>query len=180
MNVKGSSLQSKIDFLGQRFGDQAAADLRAYLRDQGVDLVLAASWYPYDLFDQVLRYIAEHYLDGELRRLREVGRFSAEHALTSTYQVYLRRGDFPAFLTLVTKLHGSYYDTGRLTAELVAADHAKLVLEGAPRYYESDLQVAAGFYSGAAELMGCKSVRCRLERRDDRVRIHIEWQAPGR
>ena len=177
MQIKGSSIRSKLQFLAETFGTEAEQALSNHLQELDVRTVLEANWYPYELYDRVLRWIADHHYGGQLRRLREVGRFSAHHALTGTYAVYLERGDFRSFLRRIATLHGRYYDIGSLKTTLIGDDHAELVLIGAPFYREPDLEVAAGFYTGAAELMGLSQVSCSFEMGSDRVEFRLDWRS---
>ncbi|MCG8454760.1 MAG: hypothetical protein MI919_00655 [Holophagales bacterium] len=177
LRVKGGSIRSKIAFVASTFGPAAEAELVAELAEQGYAQVLEASWYDYDLFDHVLRFIADRWLGGDLGRLRDVGRFSARTALTTTYAFYLGRGDLPGFLGRISKLHERYYSRGSLTVLEQGATRCRLKLHGAGFYREPDLQVAAGFYMGAAELLGCREVRCRIEPGPDEADFLLEWSS---
>lgn len=177
LEVKGGSIRSKRDFVRVRFGDDAEAALDRYLEDRGHRHILEANWYPFEVFDGVLRYIADNHYGGDLGRLREVGRFSAEAALTGTYDFLMRQRDFSRFMDRISVLHERYYSRGKLIVGLMAdaPRHCDMMLEGAPFYTEPDLQVAAGFFTGAAEMMGLANPRCRFEQRTGRVLFRLDW-----
>lgn len=169
--VKGSSINSKRSYLEDRFGDAAALKLNALLTEHGAPQVLAASWYPFQLYDDVLRFVAQHFLGGDLRRLREVGRFSARQSLTGTYSVFVRPGGFRSFMERSTAFHSSYYSAGSLQL-LSASDDGKnfdLAQDGAPIYTQPDLEIACGFYAEAAEMMGLSGVTCEYDYTDTGV-----------
>lgn len=174
--IKGSSILSKMLYLHETFGEEAEARLSSFLAERGLRQVLAGSWYSFELFDQVLRYIADQWLGGDLRRLREVGAFSAEKALTTTYEVYAL-GDFTYFLDRISGLHGRFYSEGSLTVLREEGEsRCRLRLHGASFYSEPDLEVAAGFYSGAARFLGAQEVQCRFEVAEDEVVFYLSWR----
>jgi hypothetical protein len=179
--VKGSSIRSKLEFVRERFGEQAERELAKDLAEAGVPRVLEASWYPYELYDRVLQRIAERHYGGELEQLREVGEFSARHSLAGTYAVYSDLGAYERLLERLPALHDRFYNLGSSRVELDEGAHrATLELHGAPRYTETDLQIAAGFYQGAGEAMGCRDIEVELELQADGARFHIRWRPPLR
>lgn len=161
LQIKGSTLLSKLEFLRERFGEDAAKNAAAHLAAQGVRQPLSGSWYPFELYDGLLRHIAESHYGGDLRRLMEVGVFSADKALHSTYEAYVQK-ELESFLRLLGALHGRFYSAGELTVVDIdpAAGHCHLRLHGAPYYTEPDMYVAQGFYIGAARVMGSTGVEC--------------------
>lgn len=171
--VKGGSINSKRAYLEERVGPDAARRLDAFLTEHGAPQVLEASWYPFQLYDDVLRLVAREFLDGDLTRLRDVGRFSARQSLTGTYSVFVRPGGFRSFLERSATFHSRYYSAGSL--QLVAAsDDGKsfeLAQDGAPIYTQPDLEIASGFYCEAAEMMGLSGVTCDYDYTDTGVRF---------
>lgn len=177
LQVKGGSLRSKLLFVRENFGEAAEQELQDLLVSLGIPQVLEANWYPYSLFEHLLREIAERHLGGDISRLQGIGRYSASKSLTSTYAIYLQRGDFARFLEKLPTLHSRYYDTSHLTIETVddAAGLVELKVESPELLAAEDLYVAAGFYQGAAELMGRQRVHCEFEREHDGVRFRLTW-----
>ncbi|MEM8930303.1 MAG: hypothetical protein AAGE94_03975 [Acidobacteriota bacterium] len=173
--VKGGSIRSKQLYVREVFGDAAAETLDAFLASRGVGMVLEANWYDYELFDAVLAFIAEHHFDGDLGRLTEIGRFSARHALTTTYEVFLVRRDLYVFFERLGQLHERFYNIGGLRLVARREDGCTLLLQGAPSYAETDIQVAAGFFAGAAELLGRQAVDSQIVRLPDGVRFELSW-----
>ncbi|MDA8018700.1 MAG: hypothetical protein MPN21_14760 [Thermoanaerobaculia bacterium] len=171
--VKGSSINSKRTFLVDRLGEAAAESLDTFLSDHGAPQVLEASWYPFQLYDDVLRFVAREFLGGDLKRLRDVGRHSARQSLTGTYSVFVRPGGFRSFLERSAPFHGRYYSAGSLQLVGASGDDTsfELVQEGAPIYTEPDLEVACGFYCEAAEMMGLWNVTCEYEYTETGVRF---------
>jgi hypothetical protein len=178
LKVKGSSIRSKQAFVCERFGEDAEAEFQSFLTSRGVGLVLDADWYDFEIFDDALRHIAERHFRGDLERLRDVGRHSARVSLTGVYAAFLRPGgDFIAFLERLATLHGRYYSLGGLEVRSASREAKKVELRlfGAPSYSEPDLQVAAGFYCGVAEMLGLERIRCDFEIRADSAFFKLVW-----
>ena len=173
--VQGSTILSKLDFSAETQGEEAKRQLEAYLESAGVSQVLDADWYPFALYDGVLRRLAADHFSGNLSRLREVGVYSAGKALGNTYAAYAARRDFPLFLQRISSLHGRFYSAGRLAVTATGDDFCELELTGAPEISYADVYIAAGFYIGAARLMGLEQARCRFQVGDTRVHYRLDW-----
>ncbi len=175
LNVKGSTLRSKLEFTEERFGSTARQQIEEYLREQGFPTILDANWYPFDLFDGVLQKMADDFFDGDLTKLEEVGAYSAEQALSTTYEPYAARRDFQQFLQRISSLHDRFYDTGQLEITARGDEFCEIELQGLPQVSQADVHVAAGFYVGAARFMGLESARCRFSIGPDRVHFRLDW-----
>lgn len=174
IQIKGGSIRSKLEMVRDRFGEPAAEDLERILKDAGAYPVLEANWYPFELFDRILVRIADKHFGSDLSRLKNVGRYSAQKALTGVYKG-LKKMDFSDFARRrLTVLHSRYYSGGKLAVVQVADKGCRLCLS-APVHFESDIWVACGFYEGAAEFGGHTGARCVWERRGDLVLYTITW-----
>lgn len=175
--VKGSSIKSKLHFVKERFGAEAERALKAGLSANGHFLILDSDWYPYKVFDDLCIAIADNHFGGDLERLFEVGEFSAEQTLRSVYEAFVEGGDFLRFLSRIAALHGRFYNEGRMDVAVSPGGNAcEIELRGAPQYSEADIQIAAGFYVGAARTCGLHRVRHEVRRRPDGVDFTLRWQ----
>lgn len=177
LDVKGSTILSKLDFVRERFGAGAEQALRTFVTETaGNRQILAGSWYPFALYESALRHIAENYYDGDLTRLREVGEDSAHRALTGTYEVYGQMG-LAHFLSRIGALHKRFYSRGDIQAEMGEDGHGCSVrMFGVPFFSEADLELAAGFYTGAAREFGLREVRCDFTIAGDEVGFQLKWE----
>jgi hypothetical protein len=174
--VKGSTLRSKFDFVRERFGGQAEAELKELFRGAGSELFLASSWYPFSLYDQILTAIAQRFYDGDFSRLVEVGEYSARKALTTVYRAYVRDQDFYSFLKTIANLHEVLYSLGKMTVTHVEGKSScEIHLSEAPEYSTSDIYVAQGFYLGASALLGLKNPACRHRVDSDGAHFVLTW-----
>ena len=172
--VKGSSIQSKLQYVREAFGEKAEERLRSSHPDLG-RAVLKGSWYPFELYDQLLQTIATNHFGGFLQRLEAVGEHSAEVALSTTYKAFAVAKDLPGLVRRLSTLHGMYYDKGSMRLGDFGDSHLTVVLSGAPVYSKADLHVASGFYVGAAKVIGMKGVRSTINLGDDGAEIKLRW-----
>ncbi len=175
LQVKGSTIRSKLDFARDRLGPEAEAGLQRALQSMDDSLLLDSSWYPFATYDALLRKIADSHFGGDLEKLRNVGAYSAEKALERTYEAYTRKGDFAYFLQRISALHDRFYSAGRLVVTAHGEGFCELELVDSPVVSEADVQVAVGFYLGAAQRMGLTRARCGFTIEDGRVCYRLEW-----
>jgi len=138
--------------------------------------ILDSAWYPFELYDQTNRGIADLFFDGDLGRLREVGMFSAERVLNSVYKSFAQGKDYIGFLNRAAILHGRFYDAGKMEVVLGDDGHsAEVIHSEAPLYSEADLEIAAGFYVGAGRALGLDGVRSEHQILADGARFQLRW-----
>ncbi len=175
--VKGSSIRSKFDYVREAFGPSAEIELKEmFSGDDDIGSVLDSGLYPFNLYDRVLRALAERFLDGDVTRLREVGAHSAEQSLTTIYRAFAEGKDFFGFLSRIQLLHQRFYSHG--TMEVRVADDrrsAKILLAGAPTYSDADLEVAAGFYLGAGKLLGLQNMKVDFDHAEHGAEFRLSW-----
>ena len=162
--VKGSTIRSKLDFAAERLGPRAVHSLTLFLSELVPAQILEADWYPFASYDHLLHRMAAEYFEGDLERLQEIGDFSAHRALSTTYSAYAVRRDFFHFLERISALHERFYSLGRLRLVERSDDGCVLQLEEVPVVSLADVQVARGFYRGAAQLLGRSQVVCEFEK----------------
>ena len=173
--VKGSTIRSKLEFAAERCGSEARENLAAYLSAQAHPTILDAEWYSFSLYDGLLRKLAADFLGDDLSRLQEVGIYSAEKALTTTYEAFAARRDFPLFLKKISTLHNRFYSTGTLVVVDSGEDFCELEIRDAPIISRADVYLAAGFYIGAARLMGHDRAQVAFEVYSSRVHFRVAW-----
>ena len=176
LKVRGSSITSKFAFVKHTFGDGAEEELNERFAKSPYFPALDALWYPFSHYIEINRAIAEAHFDGDIRRLHEVGQFSAKHALTNLYKVYAKEATFVDFLKKISNLHRRFYNVGDMDPQI---DESKrqvaVVLSGRREYPMEDLYVAQGFYVGAAKLLGHKDVLSKITRTNEGAVIALKW-----
>lgn len=161
--VKGSTLNSKIAFVEQRFGTSAKDELLVELDGMGFPKFFDSGWYSYAQYCDLLRLIADRFYGGKISHLKEAGEYSAAQALEHTYSAFANRGDFIAFLKHISMLHKMFYSEGRIEVQVLpGGQRCEIRHREKPEFAEEDLQVAMGFYQGAARLHGISNISGRF------------------
>jgi len=174
--VKGSSIKSKFDFVKAVFKEEKFAKLKNELPAYNNITLLDTSWYPFQMYEDVNKKIADICYGGEISKLQEVGSFSAEQVLTSVYKSYMSGGDFLKFLKRISSLHERFYSAGKMEVIVDQNEKAcKIVLSGAPFYTEADNNIALGFYVGSANLCGLKKVKGTITKKIKQVVFDLIW-----
>ncbi|MCP4599108.1 MAG: hypothetical protein GY847_00970 [Proteobacteria bacterium] len=175
--VKGSTIQSKFDFVEKNFGQDAKIRLKQKFEDRkNLFPILSNGWYSYDFFVETLEAIANEHFNGNLSRLEAVGAESAEKALSTVYRSFVRTNDFLGFLRHISKLHHLFYNIG-YTEVLIHEDKCgcDILHRDKPRHSEADLFVASGFYQKSAELHGVNIIKCTFHIESEGPHFIIRW-----
>jgi hypothetical protein len=178
--VKGSTINSKLAFVAERFGANARAELEKELADAGAPKFFDSGWYPYAQYCDLLRRIADNQYAGNITRLEEAGEYSAAKALETTYSAFAKRGDFIGFLNHISMLHKMFYSEGRTEVEVMAGGKScEIRHRDKPEFAEEDLHVALGFYRGSARLHGINKMSGRYFSDALGVTFVLDWTEQG-
>ena len=172
--IKGSSIRTKFQFVKERFGDAAENALQDKF-DRSLLPLLDSSWYPFTFNEQVSQAIVHEHFGGDMSKLRDVGAFSAERVLTSVYKFYGTAKGFIEFLRRAELLHETCYSKGGMRVEIGGDLKSCQIHLRAPVFSEADMQVAAGFYTGAAGFFGEKNVSCACAPENSGAHFNMSW-----
>ncbi len=175
--VKGSSINSKIEFVKETFSLGDAEKLMQYFNGVISYPVLESSWYDYQIYVDILNKIAEMFYGSDIEKLKQVGIFSAGKVLNTVYKAYVKGGDFVKFLSRISMLHSRFYNMGKM--EVKYTDGEKkciIILKDAPIYSQEDNYIAAGFYMGSAIECGIDTVSCDIETKNNSVEFTLHWK----
>ncbi|MCH9649169.1 MAG: hypothetical protein K0U98_13095 [Deltaproteobacteria bacterium] len=175
--IKGSSIRGKLDYIRESFGEDAEFEVKELLSNLGVVLILESDWYDHRIYENLNQFLAQRFFKGDISKLVDVGIFSANRALSSTYRAYLERGDFVRFLQRLASLHSRFFSHGDMEV-LTAPDEksCQIHLSGAPSYPKADMQIAVGFYIGAGHAFGLEKIEHQVQHRFGGVRFLLQWQ----
>ena len=175
--VKGSSIRSKFDFVREKLGPAAEAKLHQRFKTRPeLSPLLDPAWYPFAVYDEIIRFIASEFYAGDLKKLRDVGSYSANLALRTTYRAFAQGKDFVQFLQGVGRYCQTFYNQG--DARVTISDDtrsAELHFSGAPEYTEADLQVTLGFVLEAGRVLGKGTIAGTARRGPDGAHVNLKW-----
>lgn len=161
-NVKGSNILNRFSFIADRFGASAQERLlEALLPADAKRLrprVMAAAWYPFDLYNRLDQAIVDLFRGGDLGICVEMGADSARRALAGTYRAFLKDGPGP-LLQRLAGLHSTFYDAGEMVVTLLDEGRAVIRTRYVPCSTRTNCMVAGSFYRTVVELCGGRAVR---------------------
>ncbi len=186
MNVKGSLLKTRWEFLEQRQPPGARARVLAALppeQSRAAASALSASWIPFHLVTKVDEIIVTQCGADDVRLCVEIGAFSARRNLTSLYHVFMEQagGDPFRLLEHLAMLHGTLYDWGFSRAQRLGAHECMMEAEYGGGARRTNCLTALGFYREALRLIEVPGVlaeeRACQAAGDPLCSVHLTWQA---
>jgi predicted hydrocarbon binding protein len=177
-NVKGSKISSKLAFVEKHYGPQALQQLLGSLSSEdraSLANVIDLKWYPFELYDHVLRAIVSVNAKNDESVLDRIGAHSAEHQLNNIYSAYKREDLIRMFRNMVP-MHAHMNDPGQMEVTIGGAAACTIIVTE-PRSTASACRVSRAFYKRVAEMAGAKDVRVNettcTSRGDDACRFEI-------
>ncbi|MEM7352994.1 MAG: heme NO-binding domain-containing protein [Acidobacteriota bacterium] len=179
--VKGTKINSKINFLQEKYGDNVVEKVLGSLspEDQSqLRSIVDLGWYEMELFLHLLEAIVQVVGKGNDQILDRMGRYGAEDLSLHAYKVYFRSGDPEVVLSKMIPIHASLNDPGEMEIER-RQDNELDVIVKAPRSGLAHCRVARAFYQRCVEL--CEVAGATVEetacssRGADACVFHVTW-----
>lgn len=180
--TKGAVFASRLKFLRERGGEGLVERVLARLpkadREMLRGLVLAASWYPFEMNERLDKAIVTE-LGGGDELFLELGRQSALHNLTASHKNFIRSHDPHGLFRQAASIYRVYYDTGSRSYEKLAPTKAVLRTTDSKSYSRTDCLTIVGYHEQAIAMCGGRDPRvvepkCRA-RGDDVCEYVLEW-----
>jgi hypothetical protein len=161
--VKGTAINATVRFLTERFGptglkkvvEGLSPQQRAIL-DSGV---LVSSWYPFSLVLDLTRRAQHVFGDQVPRMAREMGRSSADYALTTIYKIFFKVGSPQFIIAKASSVYKTYYSTGELAPIISEKGHAILEMKGFSEPAPELCDRLTGWMERTLELSGATEIR---------------------
>lgn len=180
--VKGSIIRSRLEILRTRgVFDEVMAQLPEADRAVWTGLVLAGSWYSFEMSQRLDGAIAKVLGRGDTRKaFLEMGRASADANLGGVHKAYVRAGNPHHLLSCAPQIYKQYYDKGHRTYEQLSPKSGVLRTFEAEDVTANDCLTVVGWHERAIEMCGGRDVRvketlCRA-RGDDHCEYHCSWR----
>ena len=181
--VKGTVLQARKAFVGERFGDAALEKVLASLSadDQKIlrGIILPLGWYPADTCNHFDEAIINS-IGGDARKaFWELGRQSAEHNLGKFQAAYLRGKNPLTFLAQTPAIYRLYYEVGSREFQPTGEKSGVMITSGAEGVTVGDCLTVMGWHERALEMVGARNLKithpiCRASK-GDVCRYEISW-----
>jgi len=177
--VKGSTLRYKVDYIETCLGKESVEKLEQHFEGRALFPILDGSWYPVELYDELLRQTAEMCFGGDVRKLRALSASWAQESLSGVYKAFAWDQRLNAFLERLPRLHNRMFTRGRIVIqEDPLPDRHRLLLLDASLYTDAALYSAAGFYMGAVSFLGYTGTTCKFVRHGSRVTFTLDAPPP--
>ena len=183
MEIKGSILESRLQFVKDRFGEQAVEDVISALppSDQATlrKPLNGAGWYHFQtghkLDDAIVQVIGK----GDASLFEEMGAASAQLSLSGTQKFYLDLGNPQGFMLRAPLIYHVYYDKGWRDYKPTGPTTGMMTTYDADTYSAADCMTVMGWYKQALRMCGAKDVdiveeTCRA-RGGDYCRYLVRW-----
>jgi uncharacterized protein (TIGR02265 family) len=181
MEVKGVSVRSVLDYVKKRHPEEYNKWFEAMpdkSRSIYSDLIRANEWYPLTSgLTQPMRTIGTVFYNGELKKaVWEMGRFSAEDALTGIYKLYMKMGSPKHIIDRASRIMSAYFNPSEM--KVITAGKNSITLH-ITRFDEPDEAIEyniGGWIERALEISGCTSVEVRITQslaRKDKVTEYV-------
>lgn len=154
--IKGGMVRAHLDWVRRHHGEEGLRLVMKALPEtvtREINTMLATSWISFESLIALDKAIAEIFGRDSLR---DIGRFSAEQNLATTYRIY-RRDDIHEFFRRSAALHSQFQDFGSAAYEQTGPHSGRMTHSGyssrSPAYCSS----AVGYYQEAINVHGGKA-----------------------
>jgi predicted hydrocarbon binding protein len=180
--IRGRVLSNAQRFVVDQFGEDGWKAVLDHLPNADAETlagVVSVGWYDIGLYDRVHEAIHAVLGARDARVMDRLGRYCAEHDLTTVHRVFFRMAN-PAFLI---EKHADYWrryqDTGDWTIVRERDTRVRATLSGWGSRSEASCSRLAAYVGRMVELIGQKNVRvtrARCRARGDAVcELVLEW-----
>jgi hypothetical protein len=167
MEVMGTGIIPNVEFVRQNFesrSDEWLASLSEPSR-KIMETVLASSWYPLnEALIEPTQKICDLFYDGRDEGAWELGRFSAEHALTGVYRIFVKVGTPGFLISRASAIMSVYYRPSEIKVAEKSSKRAVAQLVHFPESHRMVELRMGGWMERALEISGCKEVTLDIPR----------------
>jgi hypothetical protein len=183
VKVKGTAVSSTLRYLAEKHGPASLEAVTAALPPEERDAfrrgVLVSQWYRFGALAQMMREARGLYGGGGNAIYKEMGRASADYALTTIYKIFFKVGSPQFIITRAASVYGSYYSAGGAKVTESGRGFAILELDPFPEPCEEYCHRVWGWVDRMLELSGASRVESKHEvcqaKGDPQCRIEGHW-----
>lgn len=184
MEIKGSVLESRLQFVKDRFGakavDKVLSSLPASDKATLEKPLNSAGWYSFrtgqHLDDAIVRVVGR----GDTRVFEQLGAASAQQSLTGIQKFYLDPGNPQGFMLRAPLIYSVYYDKGWRDYKPTGPSSGVMTTYEAETYSATDCLTVIGWYKEALKMCGARDIEmveevCRAKG-GDCCRYLVSWK----
>ena len=184
MEIKGSILESRLQFVKERFGEQAVDRVISALpaSDQETlrNPINKDGWYHFQTAQNLDGAIVQVIGKGDARLFEEMGAASAQQNLSGTQKFYLDLGNPQGFMLRAPLIYHVYYNKGWRDYKPTGPTTGVMTTYEAETYSTADCMTVMGWYKQALSMCGANDAviveeTCRA-RGGDYCRYLVSWR----
>ncbi len=149
--VKGGVFKTRLTWLKETGSPEKLERVMSLLGPESrktlSGMILATTWMPYTMLIELDKAIVEVYGDGNHKVLADLGRYSAEVNLSTTYRAFGEQTHHE-FFKKSALLHSQFQDFGTATYEKTGEMSGKMIHSNYESYSPVFCSSALGYYEG--------------------------------
>ncbi len=185
MEAKGTAIVTLPAFIKKKFGNEGFDKWLSALSPEAKQIyaapILANSWFPLTAtLTNPTKLMCDLFYKGNMEGAFECGQFSADHALTGIYKVFIKFGSPEFLVKRATVIFPTYYTPSTMEAYSMKKGSITIKItqfEDIHRVIENRI---AGWSQRALTLCGCKNVNASitqsLTNKSPFTEITFTWQ----
>lgn len=184
MKVKGSAITVLPRFIKRELGNEEYEEWLDNLEDEAREIyrerILVNEWYPLKkIYVKPTEEMCDLFYDGDLEGAWELGRYSADYALSGIYRAFVRFSGPKKLAQKASRVFATYFEPSEMRGEMLDGKEIHLYIDEFPEIDEVVENRIMGWMQRCLELTGCTDVKLKiresLRRGDDYTRIILTW-----
>jgi predicted hydrocarbon binding protein len=181
--VKGVVILNAKAYVVAHYGDEGWARVtKALAREdrEVIDAMISVGWYDVQMYDRINRAIEGELGRGDKSLMIAIGRYAAEHDLTTIHRVFLRVANPAYVLEKSTEFWRRFQDSGTWSIVRESPTRVRATLDGWGSMEELTCIRLAAYIQRLFELVGAKNAkmeRMRCRARGDEACLYVgSWE----
>lgn len=160
--VKGTALLARIKYIEAKadpaLKETILSEMPETFKQEMRKGLFANIWYPFDFYISINALIVKHLGKGNSDIILDVGRFSADHALTGIYKFFYKIGSPDFVLKRAAQVLSQYFTDTKITINTTGEKQVQVFFENTADFHHSQCMSLIGWTQRNIELSGGKNV----------------------
>lgn len=179
--IKGTAIRGALKFVKESDSPHEIPDVLEKLPDSVAPVyeqrILAADWYPYEAYAELLRVLDEKIGRGDLSLMPELGRFGAQRDIRGVLKIIATFSSVEKLIARGDWFWNRYCDTGDSVVLESDSGRAVMALKDFPGIAIQHCHLLTGWLEGLSSAVGGKAVRVVKTRCVHRGDPWCQWDA---
>jgi len=172
-----------VEKLGEKGFEKFVKSLPLHLQNFLIGEITDSLMYPYEYLSDLNKEILEKVGKGDMRIIRELGRYSIKRGRNGPFSSLFKTSDFKTYITQIgTFTFRHYYNFGDFSVKEFEPENKRVVIQLKNLPFKDELfeeRIAGAIYA-AAEIRGLKNPRLKITKRisrgDNVVEYLLTWE----